>query len=318
MAESDKNEIYLSSSPHFHAPVSTKMIMWMVVFALLPVCIAGCLHFGLRALAVLDVSLTSCLVLEFLFNLIVYHKSEPDRIFSIHDGSAAVTGLLLACTLPPTVPFWQVILGAFFAIVVVKGFFGGLGQNVWNPALAGRAFLMICFPQAMGSSWLDPLTDTVSGATVLSNPNLMTSYLDLLYGKQGGCIGETAALVILISGLFLIYMHIIDWRIPLSFIATVAILTLVSGGDAVMAVLSGGLMLGAFFMATDYVTSPITKWGRVVFGIGCGLITFLIRKFGGYPEGVMFSILFMNCIHPFLNNLRSRMYGYGKAKKEAK
>lgn len=311
-------KMYLSSSPHFHSPVSTQMIMWMVCFALLPVCIAGCIIFGWCALAVLAVSVASCVLFEYLFNLIVYRKSEPEKVLSIKDGSAVLSGLLLACTLSPLVPFWQVVLGGFFAMVVVKGFFGGLGQNVWNPALSGRAFLFICFPSTMGSQWLDPATDAVSGATILSQASQFTSYWNLFLGRQGGCIGETAAIVILISGLFLIWMKIIDWRIPLSFIATVALLTLVSGGDVLMSVLSGGLMLGAFFMATDYVTSPITSWGRVVFGIGCGLITFLIRKFGGYPEGVMFSILFMNCIHPFLNNLRSRMYGYGKAKKEAK
>lgn len=321
MAESDKNEIYLSSSPHFHSPLTTSKIMWMVVIALLPVCIAGVIIFGLRALAVLAVSTASCVAFETLFNLLVYKKSEPDRVLSVKDGSAVITGLLLACTLSPLIPFWQVILGAFFSMVVIKGFFGGLGQNIWNPALGGRAFLMICFPGTMGARWLDPVTDAVSGATVLSKPELFTSYKDLLLGNQGGCIGETAALVILICGLFLIAMRIIDWRIPLSFIGTVALLTLVSGGDVLATILSGGLFLGAFFMATDYVTSPITAWGRAVFGLGCGLLTFLIRKFGGYPEGVMFSILFMNCIYPFLNNLTGRIYGYGKkktAKKEAK
>lgn len=317
MAESDKNEIYLSSSPHFHSPVTTSKIMWMVVIALLPICAAGVIIFGLRALAVLAVSTVSCLVFETLFNLIVYRKSEPDRIWSVKDGSAVITGLLLACTLSPLVPLWQVILGAFFSIVVIKGFFGGLGQNIWNPALGGRAFLMICFPGTMGAQWLDPVTDAVSGATVLSKPELFTSYKDLFLGLQGGCIGETAAFVILVSGLFLIAMRIIDWRIPLSFIGTVALLTLVSGGNVLATILSGGLFLGAFFMATDYVTSPITAWGRVVFGLGCGLITFLIRRFGGYPEGVMFSILFMNCIYPFLNNLTGRLYGYGKKKKAA-
>ena len=312
------DKLYLSSSPHFHGPISTKLIMWIVVIALLPVCAAGCIIFGWRALAVLSVSTLSCVLFEFLFNLLVYRKTEPERIYSVKDGSAVITGLLLACTLSPMVPFWQVILGAFFSMVIVKGFFGGIGQNIWNPALAGRAFLFICFPSTMGALWLDPLTDAVSGATILSQPSQFTSYWDLFLGRQGGCIGETAALIILISGLFLIWMKIIDWRTPLSFIGTVAVLTLISGGNVLSAILSGGLMLGAFFMATDYVTSPITPLGRAVFGFGCGLITFLIRKFGGYPEGVMFSILFMNCIHPFLNNLSPRKYGYGKKSKGGK
>ncbi|MCQ2598080.1 MAG: RnfABCDGE type electron transport complex subunit D [Treponema sp.] len=318
MAESDKNEIYLSSSPHFHSPLTTSKIMWMVVIALLPICAAGVIIFGLRALDVLILSVSSCVLFEFLFNTIVYGKKEPEKKWTIKDGSAVITGLLLACTLSPLVPFWQVILGAFFSMVVIKGFFGGLGQNIWNPALGGRAFLFICFPTTMGAQWLDPATDAVSGATILSQASQFTSYWDLFLGRQGGCIGETAAICILISGLFLISIKIIDWRIPLSFIGTVALFTLISGGDVLAAILSGGLFLGAFFMATDYVTSPVTPWGRVIFGAGCGLITFLIRRFGGYPEGVMFSILFMNCIYPFLNNITPRIYGYGKKKKEAK
>ena len=312
-------KMYLSSSPHFHSPLTTGKIMLSVVIALLPICISGVVIFGLRALAVIAISVVSCLIFEFLFNLIVYRKTEPERIWSVKDGSAVITGMLLACTLSPAIPFWQVILGAFFSMVVVKGFFGGLGQNIWNPALAGRAFLMVCFPSTMGAAWINPATDAISSATILSKPELFTSFRDLIFGNQGGCIGETCSLVILTAGLCLIVLRIIDWRIPLSFIGTVALasfLSTFSGTEVLKSVLSGGLLLGAFFMATDYVTSPVTSWGRVLFGFGCGLITFLIRKFGGYPEGVMFSILFMNCIYPFLNKLSPRIYGYKrKAKK---
>ena len=309
MADTE-NKIYLSSSPHFKGPVTTKLVMWMVVFALMPVCVGAVIVFGLRALAVLAVSVISAVGFEFLFNLLVY-KNEEAKKWSIKDGSAVITGLLLACTLSSTVPFWQVIFGAAFAVIVVKGFFGGLGNNIWNPALAGRAFLMICFPASIGASWVEPGTDAISGATILSTKALVP-IKDLLLGYRAGCLGETCTLLIIIAGLFLISMKLIDWRIPVCFIGTVALCTWIAGGNVPVALLSGGLMLGAFFMATDYVTSPITMWGRVIFGIGCGLITFLIRQFGGYPEGVMFSILFMNCFYPFLNNLNSRIYGYGK------
>ena len=212
----------------------------------------------------------------------------------------------------------MVVLGALVAMVVAKGLFGGIGSNVFNPALTGRAFMFISFPAAMGACWFNPEIDAVSGATILSQikngavtatPDL---YMQYFLGNRAGCIGETSILLILISFLFLFSTHIIDWRAPVAMVATTALCTLVSGGDVLLALLTGGLLFGATFMVTDYATAPLTGYGRLVFGFGCGLITFLIRKLGGYPEGVMFSILIMNCFTPFLNNLTRRMYGYGK------
>ena len=212
----------------------------------------------------------------------------------------------------------MVVLGALVAMVVAKGLFGGIGSNVFNPALTGRAFMFISFPAAMGACWFNPEIDAVSGATILSQikngavtatPDL---YMQYFLGNRAGCIGETSILLILISFAFLALIHVIDWRAPLAMVATTAFFTLVTGGDVLLALLTGGLLFGATFMVTDYATAPLTGYGRLVFGFGCGLITFLIRKLGGYPEGVMFSILIMNCFTPFLNNLTRRMYGYGK------
>lgn len=328
----DTNELNLSSSPHFHSGLTTQKIMFCVVLAMLPLCIAGTITFGIRSLFVILVSVAACLLCEYLFDVITKRSTK-----TIQDGSAVITGILLALTLPPTVPFWQLILGDFVAIVIVKNFFGGLGQNVWNPALGGRAFLFISFPSAIGASWIDPATDAVTSATVLSQVKsgsvacdsffmgnghfaglfqYKDLYRDFLTGQRGGCIGETCGLLIILAGLFLILVRVIDWRTPLAFIGTVTLCNLIAGNDIVLGILGGGLLLGAFFMATDYVTTPVTKPGRLLFGLGCGIITFLIRQFGGYPEGVMFSILFMNCLTPFLTKLTSRKYGY--ARKAAK
>ena len=344
MAESDKNEIYLSSSPHFHSPLSVKRLMYSVVIALLPICVEGILLYGIRVLGLILTSVATCMSGEYVYRKLLKKKRKNTAL----DGSAIITGILLALVMPPTVPFWVIILGDLFAIIVVKNIFGGLGQNVWNPALGGRAFLMISFPAIMGSAWINPKTDAVSSATILSqiksSADAVTQatshasnipeptgfldtflnghfagifeykdlYLDYLLGNRAGCIGESSALLIIITGIVLILLRVIDWRIPFSFIGTVVLCTFISGGDIVMCVLSGGLLLGAFFMATDYVTSPMTRPGMLIFGAGCGLVTFLIRTFGGYPEGVMFSILFMNCFYPFLNNIIPRKYGYGK------
>ncbi len=319
MAESDKNEIYLSSSPHFTSGTTTETLMFTVLVALLPECVYGVMLYGIRALLVLLVSVASAVVAEAVF------QKLSRQTVTVCNLSAAVTGVLLALVLPPTAPFWQIVLGAVFGIVIAKGLFGGIGANVYNPALAGRAFLFVSFPAAMGSAWLKPAADAVSSATVLSSVKDgsfiadASDYLTYFLGNRAGCIGESSILLILISFVFLLATKIIDWRAPLAMVATVAAATALSGGDALMAVLSGGLMFGATFMVTDYATTPVTKQGRLVFGFGCGIITFLIRKFGGYPEGVMFSILFMNSLTAFLNNLTGRKYGYKKARKaEAK
>jgi len=304
-APSDVNEINISSSPHFMNSWNTTKTMLAVIIALLPLCAYGIILYGLKAAFTLLVSVASCVVFEFLFQKLT---KQPVRV---GDLSCIVTGVLLALVLPPAIPFWMVILGAFFAIVVAKGFFGGIGANVFNPALTGRAFMFVSFPAAM-TTWTTPMTDAVSGATPLVAGS--TDYLSLFFGNRAGCMGESSVMLILLACLFLIAVRVIDWRLPLSMVATVALCTLIAGDDVVAAVMTGGLMFGAVFMITDYATSPVTSWGRVVFGIGCGFITFLIRKFGGYPEGVMFSILIMNVMVPFLNRIVPRKYGYGKKK----
>ena len=315
MSEPVKKQLYVSPAPHFVEGISTRFLMCMLILALLPETIYGVMLFGFRALLVVLVSVAGSVVFEAAFQ-----KLTKQNI-TVSDCSAVVTGLLLALVLPPTVPLWQVLLGDLFAIVVAKGFFGGLGANVWNPALTGRAFLFVSFSAAIGAAWLAPGTDAVSAATVLSKlkegaAGNAGAYLESFLGNTAGCIGETNELLILISFAFLALTQVIDWRAPVTMVATVALLTFVSGGDVVMALTSGGLLFGATFMATDYATTPVSKAGRAVFGAGCGLLTFLIRKFGGYPEGVMFSILFMNSLSNFLNKLTSRKYGYGKAAKK--
>ena len=304
-APSDVNEINISSSPHFADNWSTAKIMLAVIIALMPLCVYGIVLSGLSALITILVSVASCVVFEFLFQKLA---KQPVRV---GDLSCIVTGLLLALVMPPAVPFWMVILGAFFAIVVAKGFFGGIGANVFNPALTGRAFMFVSFPIAM-TTWSTPFADAVSGATPLVSGG--TDYMNLFLGQRAGCIGESSVLLILLACLFLIVMRIIDWRLPLSMVATVALCTLIAGGDVLAAVMTGGLLFGSVFMITDYATSPVTPWGRVLFGAGCGLITFLIRNFGGFPEGVMFSILIMNVMVPFLNRIGPRKFGYGKKK----
>lgn len=311
--------IQLSSSPHISSGLKTRHVMWLVVLSMLPEAVYGVILFGIPALLTILASVAAAVASEFLFNKITKKRQ------SAGDGSAVITGLLLALVLPPTLPLWQTILGAAFAIIVAKQLFGGLGSNVWNPALTGRAFLVASFPAAMGNAWITPLPDATSSATILSTlkqADALTSatpvgvsapdYLALFLGRQAGCIGESSILLILISALFLISTKLVDWRTPVFMVGTFALLMFISGGDVLAHVLSGGLVFGAVFMATDYVTSPITAPGRMIFGAGCGLLTFLIRKFGGYPEGVMFSILIMNSIVPFLNKITPRKYGYKK------
>lgn len=309
-------KMILSSSPHISNGRKTQGLMFTVVISLIPECVYGVVIFGVPALITILASVASSVLFEFLFNLLAKKKQ------TICDGSAIITGILLALVLPPTIPVWQTVLGAAFAIIVAKSLFGGLGSNVWNPALTGRAFLFVSFPVTMGSAWITPLPDAVSTATVLSslkNGEFIPSreiYLQYFLGNRAGCIGETSISLILISFVFLLVTKTIDWRAPFAMVATTVILTWISGGDILMALLSGGLIFGATFMVTDYVTAPVTKPGRLVYGAGCGLITFLIRKFGGYPEGVMFSILIMDSLTPFLNKITPRKYGYKKSAME--
>lgn len=314
MADNNSNNIYLSPGPHFSGSIKSNMLMLMVVISLLPECVMGVIYFGLPALITILASVASCVVFEAIFQKLI------KRPVSVGDFSAVVTGVLLALTLPPTMPVWQTVLGAFFAIVVAKGLFGGLGCNVWNPALTGRAFLFVSFPTAMGSAWVTPF-DAVSTATPLAKPEAYTDLWQLFTGAHAGSIGETCIIAILGSALFLLITHVIDWRAPLTMIATACLCTFLANGFDVNAVLfaltTGGLLFGATFMVTDYTTAPLTGAGRLIFGAGCGLITFLIRQYGGFPEGVMFSILIMNSLVPFLNKISRRKYGYGLKKDKA-
>lgn len=305
------SNLKLSVSPHIHNKRSTSFIMLDVLIALMPAAIAGCVIFGLRALAVILVCVGSCIGFEAIFNLIV---KKP---MTVDDGSAAVTGLLLALNLPANIPLWQCVIGALFAIVVVKGLFGGLGCNPVNPAITARVFMLIAFG-SMAKAAYPTIVDTVSSATPLASET-STSLTDLLLGLHGGAIGETCAVALLAGFVYLLVRRVITWQIPVTFIGSVYLLSFFMEGFDPMAalamVLSGGLLIGAIFMATDYVTSPATPWGKVIFGIGAGLITFLIRYFGSYPEGVSFAILFMNILTPYISSWTKRkVFGTGGKK----
>ena len=320
-------ELTISSSPHVHSPVTTQTIMRDVLIALLPALAGSVYFFGLRALTVTLVSVAACVFFEWAYCKVMKMHCK------IYDLSACVTGVLLAFVCPVTIPYWTIILGAAFSILLVKMLFGGLGRNIVNPALAGRAFLF-SWPVIM-STWtkvgfsnavsvISP--DAVTAATPLANMHqgLMCeeSVLDLFLGNVGGCIGETSALLLLIGFAYLLWRKVITARIPLAFIGTVAVLSFLfpQGNDRIgwmtAQVFGGGLMLGAIFMATDYVTSPVTKLGQIVFGIGCGVLTILIRYFGGYNEGVSYAILIMNCCVVLLDRI-GRPVKFGAPKKEA-
>ncbi|MBU1726492.1 MAG: RnfABCDGE type electron transport complex subunit D [Candidatus Omnitrophica bacterium] len=314
-----QNNLIVSSSPHIASHDATPKIMWSVFFALLLSGAAGVFIFGMRALMVILVSIASCVATEYLIQ-----KLRRKKI-TISDGSAALTGLLLAYNLSSTVPLWMPLVGGFFAIAICKQAFGGLGRNIFNPALAARAFLLASWPKHM-TDFARPFTlDAISSATPLAcfklgkvsgMDELGLSYWDMFLGKRGGCLGEVCIVALLIAAVYLLWKKYIWWQTPLGFILTVGGLSWVFGqqgflkGDFLFSILSGGLILGAFFMATDYVTSPLTKQGQLVFGVGCGLITFVIRRFGGYPEGVSYSILIMNAVVPLIDRyVRPRVYG---------
>ena len=321
-------ELTVSSSPHAHQESTTKTIMRDVLIALLPALVFSIYNFGIRALTVTLVSVLACYGFEKLWNILLKKNDKS------YDLSACVTGVLLAFVCPVTVAYWQVILGAAFAILLVKMLFGGLGRNVVNPALAGRAFMM-SWPVAM-STWIIPgfkngasvfgTADIVTGATPLANMHqgLMpdASIWELAWGTVGGCIGETSAVMLLLGLVYLLVRKVIKITIPAAYIGTVAVLTLIfpMGNPSIqwMAchVFGGGLMLGAIFMATDYVTSPLTKKGQIVYGIGCGALTVLIRYFGGYNEGVSYAILIMNTCVVLLDRI-GRPTKFGAPKKEA-
>ena len=326
-------KLIASSSPHIRSNENTRSIMLDVIIAMLPALVWAIYNFGFKALISVVVSIVACLFWEWLYRKLL---KKPQ---SIGDLSAVVTGMLLAFVCPPELPWWALVIGAFFSIVVVKQLYGGIGCNFLNPALAGRAILLASYATAM-TTWTLPTSkvDTVVSTatplaimkegTVEKFTELTANYSvgDMFIGRIGGSLGEVSALALLLGFVWLLIRKVISWHTPVAFIGTVAILTLISapaGIDNVQYMLynvfGGGLMLGAFFMATDYATSPVTKPGQLIFGIGCGLITCFIRRFGSYPEGVCYSILIMNCTTWLLDKyIRPTIYGaVKKEKKEA-
>jgi len=325
--------LIVSVSPHIRSDVTTARIMWSVSASLFPATLMGAYFFGPRAVITVALSILSAVLCEHLYQKALKRRS------TVGDGSAFLTGLLLGLTLPPVVPFYVPVIGSFVAIIVTKQLFGGLGFNIFNPALIGRAFLLVSFPKLM-TSWREPasaflLFDARTTATPLGIlkeqgyeklvevfGDRLTLYSELLIGHRGGSIGETSGIALLIGAAFLLCRRYITWHIPLSFLGTAAFMAWVFGGkgalfsgDPLLHLLSGGMLIGAWFMATDYVTSPSLKSGQIVFGCGCGFLTMLIRLKGGYPEGVMFAILIMNAFAPLIDRkFHPRTFGAKKQK----
>ncbi|AEF85737.1 RnfD [Treponema primitia ZAS-2] len=336
--ESLSQELFLSSSPHIASKVAARNLMTNVLIALAPATVFGVLIYGIPALLNILVSIVAAVAGESLFRCITKQDIRAK------DLSAVVTGLLLALVLPPTTPLWMTALGAVFAVVVAKEFFGGLGANVFNPALIGRAFLLMSFPASI-ATWARPLgfgttlTDAVTGPTPLGifklsgglpgvgadfvaaglakTPDYWTTIKTLFIGIHGGTTGESSILLILVGAIFLLATKTIDWRAPLTMIVSACILSLILGMDPLFSIFSGGLIFGAFFMATDYVSAPLTAKGKLIFGCGAGIIAVLIRVFGNYPEGVSYGILIMNAATPFLNRFLQKKYGFVPKKKPA-
>ncbi len=315
------NKLTLSGSPHVHGEMTVRSIMWGVVIALIPAFMVSCWYFGISALLVTAIAVFSCVAFEFIIQKYVMHQ-EP----SVSDGSAVITGLLLAFNVPSSLPWWQIIIGSLVAIGIAKMSYGGLGKNPFNPALAGRVFLLISFPVDM-TNWPLPIQnwftfDALTGPTALgtlkeglANGETLSqlsvklpTYTNLFIGQVGGSLGEVSAIALIIGGIYLLYRKIITWHIPVSYILTVVfftgILWLINPElyiDPIFHILAGGLLLGAIFMATDMVTSPMSFNGMLVYGLGCGVLTVLIRVWGSYPEGVSFAILIMNAVVPLIN-----------------
>jgi len=337
----------VSSTPHVRDFTTVPMIMYSVVAALIPAALGAVYFFGLRALWIIAISVLTCVATEALI------RKLQGKTLTIKDGSAVVTGILLAFNLPAGISWWIPVIGSIFAIAVAKMTFGGLGYNPLNPALLGRVFLLFSFPVQMTTTWIAPTgfpgIDATTVATPLNiykeNKNIIQSHemfsiesvnnamdkiqnlngmsLDLFLGNRSGCIGETSILLLLLGAAYLFYRRFIGWEIPLTFIASTGIIAWIFGGYSglftgpwLFHVLSGGLILGAFFMATDMVTSPLTFWGRVIFGFGCGVLTAIIRLIGGFPEGVSFAILLMNLTVPLLDKITVPKV-FGKAKGRA-
>jgi electron transport complex protein RnfD len=296
------NKLIIEPTPHIRSKNSTSQIMLGVIIAAAPAMIASTLIFGLRSLILIITCVCACVFFEFMFRHL-FKKSH-----TITDLSAVVTGILLAFNLPVTLPLYMAVIGCFAAIVVTKEMFGGLGQNFANPAIVGRIVLMLSFPAFMGDySYFCTKTDAITTATPLAMPEgVYTPTLDLLLGTHGGSLGETSALALIIGYIILLFLKIIRPITPLVFVGTVALGTLIASGDpmqSLTAILSGGLLLGAIFMATDYSTNPMTPLGKLIFGFGCGLITVVVRELGAMPEGVAFAILTMNMLVPFIDKI---------------
>ena len=329
--EVTKKPFIISVSPHIKSEETTSRIMWTVSASLLPAVIMGAYFFGPRAVFTVALCILSSVCSEFIF------QKAMGRKVSVSDGSAFLTGLLLGLNLPSTVPFYIPVVGSFVAVIITKQLFGGLGCNVFNPALIGRAFLLVSFPRLM-TIWSEPasafvLLDARTTATPLGIlkeegaarlvevfGNQTNLYSQLLIGHRAGSIGETSVLALLIGAAFLLYRRYITWHIPVSFLGTAALMAWIFGakgalfaGDPLLHLMTGGMILGAFFMATDYVTCPSVKYGQIVFGAGCGFLTMLIRLKGGYPEGAMFAILIMNCFSPLIDRgFKSKIFGVQK------
>jgi len=313
-----EKRMLITHAPHIWKGFSISKIMYIVVAALLLPAVASIYFFGYYSLILIAVSIAVAVLTEFIIK-----KLRHKRF--VMDGSAVVTGLLFALILPPRFPIWMTIIGVIFSIAVVKEAFGGLGYNIFNPALAGRAFLSVCFPKEM-TTWVLPTyfnNDAVTGASPLGESftyqfDKIDMYKNLLFGNTAGSLGETSALLIIIGGIILLIFRIIDWRIPVFYLGTVALGSFLVGEDVIFQLLAGGLMIGAFFMATDYGTSPVTGNGRIIFGVGIGILTILFRNFGSMPEGVCFSILIMNALAPLIDKyIKPRPFGYKGKKKNA-
>ena len=303
----------VSGTPHVRSKESVQGIMGHVIIALLPATAAGMYYFGIEAIMLIVASVASCVFFEYMYQKVM------KKSITVNDLSAVVTGLLLALNLPPSAPAWVAIVGSAFAIIIVKQLFGGLGQNFINPALAGRAFLVSSYPAEMTTWTFDAVTVATPLAQLKTGQIPDASFMDVFLGSVGGCIGETSAIALILGGIYLIARHVISWRVPVLYIGTVFVLTAAIGRSGmtgevlrmpVYEIMTGGLMIGAFFMATDYASSPVTVKGQVIFAIGCGLLTTLIRIFGSYPEGVSYSILIMNLCVPLIERVtRPTIFG---------
>lgn len=311
-------QLIVTGAPHIHSRTGVSRLMWNVVIALIPALGVALWTFGLQALTVVGISLAACLLSEWLIGRFLLHKP-----FSLLNGSAVITGLLLAFNLPSGLPWWMVVIGAVVAIAVGKMSFGGLGCNIWNPALVGRVFLLLSFPAAM-TTWSPEVAsglDATTGATALSFMKhgaiadvAPSQLLDMAVGRMNGSLGEVGSIAILIGLAWLLLTRTITWHIPVSVLGAAAAMSWLLGGNPLLDLLTGGLLLGAVFMATDYVTSPMTHTGQIIFGALIGVITIIIRRYGAYPEGVSFAILLMNSFVPLINRYtRPRIFGSRRA-----